>query len=69
LQDKRVRIAVSKGRILSEVCSSLAKAGYPNNIAKKTQESLYLMLKIFKFLPVSHRMFPNTLSLGLPIVE
>ena len=64
MQDKRVRIAVSKGRILSEVCSSLAKAGYPNNIAKKNSRELIFNVKNLQILACKPSDVPKYVELG-----
>ena len=45
MQSKRVKVAISKGRILKEVCAYLAKVGYPNDIGAKESRELIFNVK------------------------
>lgn len=42
MENKRIRVAVAKGRILEEVCDLLSASGYPTNtINKKTRQLIF----------------------------
>ena len=64
MQNKRVKIAISKGRILNEVCAYLAKAGYPNNIGEKNSRELVFNVKNLQILACKPSDVPKYVELG-----
>ena len=64
MQSKRVRVAISKGRILKEVCAYLAKVGYPNDIGKKDSRELIFNVKNLQILACKPSDVPRYVELG-----
>lgn len=64
MERKRVRVAISKGRILKEVCGYLAKSGYPNEIGKNTGRELIFNVKNLQILACKPSDVPKYVELG-----
>lgn len=64
MADKRVRLAISKGRILNQVASYLSKAGYTNNIAQTTSRELVFNIKNLQILSCKPSDVPKYVELG-----
>ena len=64
MQSKRVKVAISKGRILKEVCAYLAKAGYPNDIGTKESRELIFNVKNLQILACKPSDVPRYVELG-----
>ena len=64
MERKRVKVAISKGRILKEVCGHLSKSGYPNNIAKSATRELIFNIKNLQILACKPIDVPKYVELG-----
>ena len=64
MANKRIKVAISKGRILKEVASCLSDAGYKNNIAKTTTRELVFQVKNLQILSCKPSDVPKYVELG-----
>ena len=64
MERKRVKVAISKGRILKEVCGHLSKSGYPNNIATSATRELIFNIENLQILACKPIDVPKYVELG-----
>lgn len=64
MADKRIKLAIAKGRILKEVALCLDKAGYKNTIAETTSRELVFDIKNLQILCCKPSDVPKYVELG-----